>query len=312
VYKRTKICVATILVLGASLGMAVRADAGASPAEKCEAGKNGTAGKYAACLHKARQKFVSGGSVDTAGRDKAVLACGTKFTGQWASLEEKAGLGICPSEGDATSIQDFLGACVSSAEDALAGGALPADVELFRTGQTGCYNAAGTVVPCAGTGQDGELQLGVARSFTDNGDGTVTDNKTGLMWEKLTNDSTIHDWDNYYTWADAFASKIATLNSTSFAGHNDWRLPNRRELDSLLDLGVAGPAVSPEFYTLACWAPGCAGPTCSCTKLDDYWSSTTFGGTDRTLAWSISFTTGSSSPNDKAFSLYVRAVRTAS
>ena len=60
-------------------------------------------------------------------------------------------------------------------------------VNLPRTGQTKCYDEAGTEIPCAGTGQDGEIQAGVAwpePRFTDNGDGTMTDNLTGLKWTK--------------------------------------------------------------------------------------------------------------------------------
>lgn len=48
-----------------------------------------------------------------------------------------------------------------------------------KTGQTTCYDANGSVIPCAGTGQDGDIQAGVAwpdPRFTDNGNGTVTDN----------------------------------------------------------------------------------------------------------------------------------------
>jgi len=63
-------------------------------------------------------------------------------------------------------------------------------VNLPETGQTTCYDISGTVIPCTGTGQDGEIQTGVAwpnpRS-TDNGDGTMTDNLTGLVWAKDAN-----------------------------------------------------------------------------------------------------------------------------
>ena len=56
------------VALAAALPLA--AQAAPTPAQKCEAGKNGTAGKYAACLHKAQQKFVKGG--ETEGNDKTV------------------------------------------------------------------------------------------------------------------------------------------------------------------------------------------------------------------------------------------------
>ena len=64
----------------------------------------------------------------------------------------------------------------------------PAPVE--KTWQTICYDDNGFVIPCDNTGQDGEYQKGVvwpAPRFTDNEDGTITDNLTGLMWLKDAN-----------------------------------------------------------------------------------------------------------------------------
>ena len=61
----------------------------------------------------------------------------------------------------------------------------PEDVYLAQTGQKACYDENGNVVPCAGTGQDGDTKAGVPwpnPRFTNNGDGTMTDNLTGLMW----------------------------------------------------------------------------------------------------------------------------------
>lgn len=344
------------------------AHAAATDAQKCEAGKNGTVGKYAACLAKAQQKFVGGGEADTARRDAAIVSCGTKYAAKFQSHETKAGAGVCPSEGDATSIQDFVDACVFSAADALGGGTLPGDVitcnadladcgsdlsatnadlatcnsglatcssdlatcssdlsttnadlasciaagpeaKPLKTGQTTCYDSLGVAIPCTGTGQDGALQLGASRSFTDNGDGTITDNKTGLMWEKLSNDGSIHDRDNFYSWGNAFATKVATLNSTAFAGYSDWRMPNRLELETLVNLGAFSPALYSAFNT-ACPA-ACTVLTCSCSAWDDYWSSTTRQGGPET-AWVVDFFAGSTDANMKSDLLYVRAVRAGS
>jgi hypothetical protein len=146
--------------------------------------------------------------------------------------------------------------------------------QLLATGQTTCWNSIGTVIPCAGTGQDGEVQAGAPLAYVDNGDGTVTDANTGLTWEKKSDDGSIHDKDTFYTWDNAFAVHVAGLNSMNFAGHNDWRVPNRRELQSIVDDNTANPAVSPVFNT-SC-VPGCTVLTCSCTVLDYYWSSTTY------------------------------------
>lgn len=74
--------------------------------------------------------------------------------------------------------------------------------------------------------------------FVDNGDGTISDFTTCLMWEKKEDSGGIHDKDNLYSWSvcdqwpycepsgTAFTGLLATLNEgTCFAGHCDWRLP---------------------------------------------------------------------------------------
>ena len=61
------------------------------------------------------------------------------------------------------------------------------------TGLTTCSNSTGQFISCAGTGQDGEIQAGGTLSYTDNGNGTITDNNTKLVWEKKSADGTIHD-----------------------------------------------------------------------------------------------------------------------
>jgi hypothetical protein len=101
------------------------------------------------------------------------------------------------------------------------------------------------LIPCAGTGQDGDIQAGAALAYMDNGDGTVTGKNTGLVWEKKSDDGTIHDKDPAYAWADAFAIFIATLNaSPCFAGNCDWWLPNVKELESIVTFENGRPAVS--------------------------------------------------------------------
>jgi hypothetical protein len=143
---------------------------------------------------------------------------------------------------------------------------------LPATGQTTCWNSSGTVIPCTGTGQDGELQEGAPLSYADNGDGTVSDSNTGLMWEKQSDDGSVHDRDTFYTWDQAFSSHVATLNTMAFAGYTDWRVPNVRELHSIVNYENALPSVSAAFNT-SC-TPGCTVLTCSCTAGNErYWSS---------------------------------------
>ena len=178
--------------------------------------------------------------------------------------------------------------------------------QRLKTGQTLCYDESGTVIPCAGTGQDGEFQKGLARSYTDNGNGTITDNRTGLMWEKLSDDGSIHDKDTTYTWTTAVTTKVAALNSGSFGGFTDWRLPNRAELESLVNLGAVSPSVFSAFNT-SC-AASCTVLTCSCTQSGTCWSSSTYQ-INPPLAWGVVFTDGNVFAGNKSSSTYVRGVR---
>jgi hypothetical protein len=175
------------------------------------------------------------------------------------------------------------------------------------TGQTTCWDDAGAVIPCAGTGHDGDTHTGAPLAYVDNGDGTVTDANTGLMWEKQSNgDGSVHDFNNLYTWDQAFSVHVATLNSTSFAGHTNWRVPNLKELESIVDLENFTPAVSPAFNS-NCTSP-CTVLTCSCTAAEEYWSSSSdaqYPGN----AWGVEFFDGNVAASTKAASVYVRAVR---
>src|SRR5207245_11282235 len=135
----------------------------------------------------------------------------------------------------------------------------------------------------------------------------------GLMWEKLWDDGSVHDEDNHYTWATAFAGHVAALNALNFAGHNDWRLPNVRELQSIVNYQTFNPIVSSAFNTNC--APGCQATTCSCTGLGDYWSSTS-SVSDPWNAWYVSFRYGDvdafGRSGGKSSAAFVRAVRDAS
>ena len=175
------------------------------------------------------------------------------------------------------------------------------------TGQTSCWDPNGTVIACSGTGQDGQIQAGGALAYVDNGDGTITDLNTHLMWEKKSADGSIHGWDNPYTWAGAFTTFIVGLNAGGgFAGHTDWRLPNVKELQGIINYQNVVPPVSAAFN--ANCAPGCTVTTCSCTQSGGYWSSTTYQ-LGPNSAWSVFFLDGGMNGNDKRDGLSVRAVR---
>lgn len=86
----------------------------------------------------------------------------------------------------------------------------------------------------------GNTSYGI-NNFTDNGNGTITDNATGLMWQQA-DDGTTRDWGNSLSYAE----------NLSLAGHTDWRLPNAKELHSIVDYTRApdvtnSPAIDPLF-----------------------------------------------------------------
>jgi hypothetical protein len=179
---------------------------------------------------------------------------------------------------------------------------------LLASGQTSCWDESGpfgTVVPCNGTGQDGEARAGAALRYVTNPDGTITDVVTGLQWEKLSRDGSDHDVNKTYTWSQAF-EKIAALNAANFAQKSDWRLPNVRELQSLINFETYSPAVSPEFNT-GC-VPPCTVLDCSCTVGAHYWSSTVLTGYPW-LVWFVYFNTGMVNGDPTYTDYRVRAVR---
>ena len=99
-----------------------------------------------------------------------------------------------------------------------------------KTGQTTSY----------ATGDDGDYEKGVASPsprFIDKGDGTVIDNLTGLMWAKNANLFGQRTWNNALS--DANNLSLGTVCGIPYT---DWRLPNRFELESLLDHENFGPA----------------------------------------------------------------------
>jgi hypothetical protein len=176
-----------------------------------------------------------------------------------------------------------------------------------------------------GPGSDGDVQAGAALSYADNGDGTITDLNTGLMWEKKDDSGGIHAQDNFYTWTTAtnnmdgtiVTTFLDTLNDVAgggtscFAGHCDWRIPNRKELDSILDLEVSVPSIDAVFHQAGTCA-GCTDvtlATCSCTAPTAfYWSSTVLS-TTPLFTWGVSFNSGRVASQLKTNVNAVRAVR---
>jgi len=221
---------------------------------------------------------------------------------------------VCPScPGDLNGDNSVTVGELVRAVNSLLDGCPPpaAGSNLLQTGQMQCDQGNGLLASCPGSpaGQDAAAHAGIPFNYTDNGDGTLSDIVSGLMWEKIVADGSVHDVNKTYTWYGGFNMKIAALNTDPcFAGHCDWRMPNRRELDSLVDAGRVAPSIDPAFNT-AC-TPGCV--ACSCTRLGYYWSSTSYQDL-AAFAWAVDFNVGIINAFDKGsgapIQYAVRAVR---
>jgi len=156
----------------------------------------------------------------------------------------------------------------------------------------------GQIVPFY-VGDDGVLRKGVAwpnPRFTDNSNGTVTDNLTGLVWKKYATLSIASTWYEALNICNALAAGPDTgLSDGSVAG--DWRLPNIKELLGLIDYG-------PSYQALPANHPF--------KEVDPapYWSSTTMSNlSDNSKAWTMGFDMGIADSNDKSGTCAVWPVR---
>jgi uncharacterized protein DUF1566/carboxypeptidase family protein/SdrD B-like protein len=153
-------------------------------------------------------------------------------------------------------------------------------VPVPDTGQTTKYSTT--------FGEDADYLIN-APSYADNGDGTITDNVTGLIWQKQ-NDAEGRSWDSAVAYCN---------NNTAGLPGTGWRLPTRMELLTIIDYGKFGPSIDTTYF------PG--------TRSSPYWTSTR-DVRDRSMAWCIFFDRGVSSENWKMSPfggnlVYVRCVR---
>lgn len=185
-------------------------------------------------------------------------------------------------------------------------GSAPSAITLPATGQTQCFDCEGNSVPCRSclgqprpcegfvepslALQDSMQRTGCPNDtsrFTialhPNAEDTVIDNCTGLEWQRFPSPLSP-------TWCQA----LDMCNGLSYGEHDDWRLPNVRELQSLVDYGRHSPSIDPVFATL---------PVA-------YWSSTSSVNSP-TLAWGVIFLDGSLAAGFKSGGHLVRAVRNA-
>jgi hypothetical protein len=159
------------------------------------------------------------------------------------------------------------------------------------------------------TGDDGDWQKGIAcpsPRFTDNANGTVTDNLTGLIWQQDANCKTFFSTDNtgqnsrYWsaalTAANSLADGYCELSDGSSAG--DWRLPNIKELQSLIDYSRHSPALPSGHPFTDVQYSGIGG----------YWSSTTYA-YSTSSSWYMHMGTGFMGSSGKGSTLSVWPVR---
>jgi hypothetical protein len=192
------------------------------------------------------------------------------------------------------------------------------DASLFKAhfGRSGydypCPPDGPTPVPKTGQtteftpGDDGYFEKGVEwpnPRFTDNGDGTVTDNLTGLIWLENANCFGQRTFDQAITDCNLLGAGYCGL--TDGSGPESWRLPNRAELLSLIDVRYWEPAL-PNSAGTGQWTHG--DPFTNLITNGIYWSSTTYA-YDTSHAWFVGIYTGGVNSITKGNVFYVWPVR---
>ncbi|ETR65620.1 MAG: hypothetical protein OMM_13970, partial [Candidatus Magnetoglobus multicellularis str. Araruama] len=194
------------------------------------------------------------------------------------------------------------------------------------TNQTKCYDNE-KEIPCPGPGedfygQDGNYVIN-PQSFTkldDQGNDLpdsatewtmVRDNVTGLIWEVKTDDGSIHDKDNKYTWYDSNPETnggnagmngdgtdtedfIKAINDSNYGGFSDWRLPTTKELKCIVNYEKINLFINTSYFPEK--------------NSEFYWSSTSNAGRNLN-AWGINFNYGSALAIAKTHSCCIRIVR---
>ena len=250
---------------------------------------------------------VSGSAIPASGSaTSAQVLTGTSF-----SNSSGAATGTMPIHGAVVLTPTTTGVAIAAGYHD-GSGVVPGDADLVAANIKNGINLFGVVgalynagVPRTGqtisyaTGDDGDLERGVTLPvprFADNGNGTVIDNLTGLIWLKNANCAGTRTWAGALTFANALRDGWTGDGSGGDCGLSDastagqWRLPNVRELQSLIDYSVFNPAL-----------PG--GHPFTGVQSNLYWSSTS-GSSGSSIAWRVNVGGGHVEPVDGKGNLY--------
>lgn len=155
------------------------------------------------------------------------------------------------------------------------------DYAQIASGQETLYDNDGNVVSSLSSGdafygQDANYLNGASMVYLDNGDGTITDDNSGLMWQQIPSS-------DEFSWQEA----KDYCENLEFGGYDDWRMPSLKELFSISDFSHGWPYINTTYFTLA---------SGEVTKDEQYWSSnyyvgvTVEGGSDS--AFGVNHVTG--------------------
>jgi len=134
---------------------------------------------------------------------------------------------------------------------------------MIASGQTALYNADGDELTSVNVGddfyeQDANYLKGETMSYKDNGDGTITDANTGLMWQQVPSSED-------FTWQEA----VDYCENLELDGYDDWRMPSCKELYSISNFGSGWPYLNTTYFNLA---------SGKVTKDEQFWSSNYYVG----------------------------------
>lgn len=193
----------------------------------------------------------------------------------------------------------ILSAC-SESDSGDSSGQISVDSRVVETGQTNCYDNDGVEITCPAAGEAlyGQDAQYPGRSFdlTDNGNLTVTDNNTGLMWQQVPDDEGL-----------SYQEALDYVEQLELGGFTDWRIPSNKELFSISDFSTGWPYLDSTYFSMA---------QSSVSKDEQFWTQlyvgTTAEGQDN-AAFGVNHGTGHIKAYPASVSgpmgNYVRAVR---